>query len=260
MGCKPGFSFVFVLLALTCFYFNFTISYAQGLPDFAGVWVPDVRDQVRQESANPPPWTPSVLPQIQHLAAEERAGRPFLVLDHCLPYGMPSWMLMTHSAFEFLQTPGRVTLLGEGDGNRMRRIYTDGRGHPEDVDPSLHGHSIGRWEGDALVVDTVGVAPQSYIAINEAVGIPNDGGMRISERIHLVAPNTLADDLTIVAPKVLSGPWKTTRLFRRYPERHYEIVEGECVQEDLAEGMDAYGNAIFVPHPQNPNGTAQLAH
>jgi hypothetical protein len=128
--------------------------------DFDGVWIPDVKDQHRQETENVPPWKPEVVPQIQRLIAEEKAGRPFLVLSHCLPHGMPSWMLMTHNAFEWLTTPGRVTMLGEVDGNRMRRIYTDGRPHPEDPDPTLHGHSIGHWEGDVLVVDTTAIAPR----------------------------------------------------------------------------------------------------
>jgi len=226
-------------------------------PDFNGVWVPDVKDQRRQEIENMPPWKPNILPQVQHLIAEEKAGRPFLVLSHCLPHGMPSWMLMTHNAFEFLTTPGRITMLGEVDGNRMRRIYMDGRSHPDDPDLTLHGHSIGHWEGDVLIIDTTAIAPQAFIAISEAVGIPNDGDMHIVERLHLAKPNVLHDDLEITAPKVLTETWKTTRVFRRYPERHYEIIEGECEQEDLVPGKDQYGNDIFVPNPQNLDGSVR---
>jgi len=204
-----------------------------------------------------PPWKAEVLPQIEHMLAEEKAGRPALILGNCLPHGMPSWMLITHNAFEILITPGRVTLLGEVDGNRMRRIYTDGRPHPEDPDLTLHGHSIGRWEGDALVVDTTAIAPQAYIAISEAAGVPNNGDMHIVEHFHLVKPDVLYDDLEIDAPKVLSATWKTTRIFRRYPERHFEITEGECVQEDLKEGKDQFGNAIFVPNPQRADGSVR---
>jgi hypothetical protein len=226
-------------------------------PDLSGVWVPDVRDQKRQEAGNIPPWKPEILPQVQHLIDEEKAGRPFLVLSHCLPHGMPSWMLMTHNAFELLTTPGRITLLGEVDGNRMRRIYMDGRPHPEDPDLTLHGHSIGHWEGDVLVVDTIGIVPQAYVAVSEAVGIPNDGDMHVVERFHLAKPNVLHDDLEITAPKILTEPWKTTRIFLRFPERHYEITEGECQQEELVPGKDAFGNDIFVPHPQNPDGSVR---
>jgi hypothetical protein len=225
--------------------------------DFDGVWVPDVRDQKRQEIENVPPWKPDILPQIRHMIAEEKAGRPFLVLGHCLPHGMPSWMLITHNAFEWLTTPGRITMLGEVDGNRMRRIYLDGRAHPDDPDLTLHGHSIGRWDGDVLVIDTTAIAPQAYIAISEAAGIPNNGDMHIVERLHLAQPNVLHDDLEITAPKVLTAPWKTTRIFRRYPDRHYEITEGECEQEDLVPGKDAFGNDIYVSHPQNPDGSVR---
>jgi hypothetical protein len=227
--------------------------------DFDGVWVPDVKDQKRQEVQNVPPWKPEIVPQIQHMIDEEKAGRPFLVLSHCLPHGMPSWMLITHNAFEWLTTPGRVTLLGEVDGNRMRRIYTDGRSRPDDPDLTMHGYSIGHWDGDALIVDTTAIVPQAYIAISEAAGVPNNGDMRIAERFYLAKPNVLNDDLEITAPKVLTSPWKTTRIFRRYPERHYEVIEGECEQEDLIPGKDAYGNDIFVSHPQNPDGSVRTS-
>ena len=103
-------------------------------------------------------------------------------------------------------------MLGESDGNRLRRIYTDGRPHPPDPDPTFHGHSIGRWEGDTLVVDTIAIHPQTYIAISEAQGIPNNGDMHITERIRLAEPDVLHDGFTIIAPKVLTKPWKTTRM------------------------------------------------
>ena len=232
---------------------------AQAAPDLSGVWIPDVKDQKRQERTNMPPWKAYILSQVQHLVSEEKAGRPFLVLSHCLPHGMPSWMLIAHNAMEVLVTPGRITMLGEGDGNRMRRIYTDGRKPPEDPDPSLHGYSIGHWDGDTLVVDTTAIVPQAYIAISEAAGIPNNGDMHIVEHIHLADPNVMHDDLEITAPNVLTTTWKTTRIFRRYPEKHYEIVEGECEQEDLLPGKDEHGNDIYVPNAQGAYGTVHTA-
>ena len=232
---------------------------AHASADLSGVWIPDVKDQKRQEVTNMPPWTADALAQIQHLVAEEKAGRPFLVLSHCLPHGMPSWMLIAHNAMEVLVTPGRITMLGEGDGNRLRRIYTDGRKPPDDPDLSLHGYSIGHWEGDTLVVDTTAIVPQAYIAISEAAGIPNNGDMHIVEHIHLVEPNVMHDDLEITAPKVLTTTWKTTRIFRRYPDRHFEIAEGECEQEDLLPGKDEHGNDIYVSNPQGAYGTVHTA-
>ena len=80
---------------------------------------------------------------------------------------------------------GRVTMLGESDGNRLRRIYTDGRGHPENGELSFFGHSIGKWEGDTLVVETINVKPQTMFAVSEAAGVPNNGGLKMWERIRL---------------------------------------------------------------------------
>jgi len=228
------------------------------LPDWSGVWVPDVAVQRRKERNELPPWAPAAKAQIDVLFAEDSAGRPKLLLDHCLPHGMPSWMLITHNAMEILVTPGRVTLLGEGDGNRLRRIYTDGRAHPEDPDLTIHGHSIGHWQGDTLVVDTVGIIPQSYIALSEAVGIPNNGHLHIAERIRLSAPDTLIDELTITAPQVLAEPWTTTRLWVRRRGDLYDIVEGQCVQGDLVEAVDEHGNAIFEHAPPADGGRVPL--
>jgi hypothetical protein len=217
------------------------------LPDFGGVWTPVISDQVAQEKTNPPPWTPQAAKQIEHMYEEEKAGRPFPVIDHCFPTGMPSYMLITHNAFELLITPGRVTLLGEGDGNRLRRIYTDGRPHPADPDPSFHGHSIGHWEGQTLVVDTIALLPQAYLAVNEAVGVPNNGDMHIVERIHLLNPVTLADDLEISANKLLSKTWKTTRKYYRQRSQKYDLVEGVCEQGSYTDAVDKDGNSIFAP-------------
>jgi hypothetical protein len=163
-------------------------------------------------------------------------------------------MLVTHNAMEILFTPGRVTMLGESDGNRLRRIYTDGRGHPEDGELTFHGHSIGHWESDTLVVDTINALPQTYIAISEAIGVPNNGDMRITERIHLATPDILHDDLEIVAPKILTAPWKTTRIFFRQRARKFDIVEGVCLQGNYSERVDESGNHVFVEIERHPWG------
>jgi hypothetical protein len=224
------------------------------LPDWSGVWNPNVTDQNAQIVSNPMPWKPEVLPQIEQLVAEEKAGRPKGLFVDCLPEAMPSWMLITHNALEFVYAPGRVLILGELDGNRLRRIYTDGRPHPDDPDPSFHGHSIGHWEGTTLVVDTVGILPETYVAVSESVGIPNNGDVHVIERFHLGDKDILHDDIEIIAPHVLSRPWKTTRKYFRQRARKYEIVEGVCLQGYFSTRRDAHGNAVFTPIPQTEGG------
>jgi hypothetical protein len=224
------------------------------LPDWSGVWTPSMSDQNARMRAVPPPWNPAAAAQIARLEAAEKAGDPKGLFVNCLPESMPSWMLISHNAVEILFTPGRVTLLGESDGNRLRRIYTDGRGHPADPDPTFHGHSIGHWQGQTLVVDTVGVLPETYIASSEAIGLPNNGDMHIVEHIHLVGPDTLHDDVEITAPHVLTRTWKTTLILFRQRARKYDIVEGVCLQGNYSEGKDAAGNDVFVPAPQTEGG------
>jgi hypothetical protein len=224
------------------------------LPDWSGTWTPALLLQGQEIRKNPTPWTPAVAKQIAQMEAEEKAGHPRGLFVNCLPEGMPSWMMISHNALEFLFTPGRVTLLGESDGNRLRRIYTDGRAHPDDPDLTFHGHSIGHWEGGpgnggTLVVDTVGILPESLIAIEEAVGIPNNGDMHIVERIHLTGADTLQDDMELTAPHVLAKPWKTSRVFYRQRARKFDIVEGVCRQGDFMNAKDRDGNAVFAPLP-----------
>ena len=217
------------------------------LPDWSGVWNPKISDQFEQVRTNPPPWNEKAARTVEQLFAAERAGHPRLIFFGCFPEGHPSWMLVTHNALEFLFTPGRVTMLGESDGNRLRRIYTDGRRHPDVPDPTYHGHSIGHWEGDTLVVDTVGILPEVPLAVSEAVGVPNNGDMHVIERIHLADKDILHDDLEIIAPHVLTKPWKTTRIFFRQRARKFDIVEGECVQGDYTEKQDTNGDYVLVP-------------
>ena len=224
------------------------------LPDWSGVWNPFISDQDKQAKTNMPPLIPAAADLIKFQLAEEKAGRPPPLFVNCLPEAMPSWMLITHNAMEVLFTPGRVTMLGESDGNRLRRIYTDGRKHPADPDPTFHGHSIGHWEGDTLVIDTIGILPQSLIAISEAAGVPNNGDMRIIERIRLVGKDELHDEIEVIAPKVLTKSWKTTRIFFRQRARKFDIVEGVCLEGYFAPGKDKYDNDIFVPIQHDVGG------
>lgn len=223
------------------------------LPDWSGIWVPMTKDQEAQIKTNPTPWTPKVAKYIEWQIEEAKNSRPAPLFVDCLPEGMPAWMLITHNSMEVLFTPGRVTMLGESDGNRLRRVYTDGRPHPKDVEETFHGHSIGRWEGDTLVIDTVGVLPQAWLATAEHLGVPNNGDLHVAERIR-VEGNYMRDEMTITAPNVLTKPWKTVRSYVRTRNRGHEITEGQCIQGNFAPKTDANGFQIFVPIPHEVGG------
>ena len=223
------------------------------LPDWSGVWTPNISDQDRKAKTDMPPWNPKAMEQVNWMLAEEKAGRPPPIFVNCLPEAMPGWMLVSHNSMEVLMTPGRVTMLGESDGNRLRRVYTDGRPHPKDVEETFHGHSIGRWEGDTLVIDTVGVLPQAWLATAEHLGVPNNGDLHVAERIR-VEGNYMRDEMTITAPNVLTKPWKTVRSYVRTRNRGHEITEGQCIQGNFAPKTDANGFQIFVPIPHEVGG------
>jgi hypothetical protein len=95
----------------------------------------------------------------------------------------------------------------------IRRIYTSGQAISVDLDPTNTGLSIGRWEGDTLVVETTLINPSALLA-----GAPIGEGARITERISLVNSETLAFDVEIVAPPMLSAPYRRTQNYQRLPK------------------------------------------
>ncbi len=230
------------------------------LPDWSGLWIPDMKDQAAQITTSPTPWNEKAGAVVKRQGDAQKAGSPDNLFLDCLPEGMPSWMMISHNAMEIAFTPGKIYMMGESDSNRLRRIYTDGRPHPDDPDPTFHGHSIGHWEGDTLVVDTIGIAPQVWLAIGESQGVHNNGDMHVVERIRLSDPNTLLDTLTITAPHVLTKPWTTTRRFVRTRRRDFDIVEGVCLEGSFTAGVDKDGNAIFIPAPRTADGNRMPAN
>ena len=138
----------------------------------------------------------------------------------CLPEGFPA-MMNAIFPIEFLQTPGQVTVIEEAF-NEVRRIYLDEKqGEIGDVEPVWNGHSVGHWEGKTLVVDTIGVKDQAKFR-----SIPHSDQMRVTERMKLLSPDFLQDEVTIVDPVVQTAPWTFTWVYKRNPG--YKIQEYVC--------------------------------
>jgi hypothetical protein len=216
------------------------------LPDWSGSWNSDQQRQHSEVKSNPFPWTPKATVYVNRMMADAQAGHPHNLNTECLPEGMPTWVLINDNTIEYLFTPGRVTVLGETDGNYQRRIFTDGRQHPKSPDPTFFGHSIGHWEGDTLVVDTVGVMPGVVIAPDASYGSPNNGDMHIVEHIHLAKPDELHDDMVVEAPHVFTKPWSTTRILYRQRKRKYEFEPGVCTEGNFIDNVDKDGNHVLT--------------
>ncbi|HEY2385097.1 MAG TPA: hypothetical protein VGK48_28305 [Terriglobia bacterium] len=153
---------------------------------------------------------------------------------NCLPPGMPGIMSQPYP-MEFLLTPGKVTIVIEAY-TEVRHIFTDGRPLPGDPDPNFFGTSVGHWEGDTLVVDTVGFNDH----VELAKGVPHSDKMKIEERFKLTDPDTMATQTTIIDPVALTTPYVTAATLKRH--RNWTISEYIC-EENNRNYVDPNGKA-----------------
>ncbi|HKV03860.1 MAG TPA: hypothetical protein VJO53_02005 [Candidatus Acidoferrales bacterium] len=200
------------------------------LPDFTGVWeIPLGGATITNPAAGIPPvgrrTPPSLTPEY---AAKKKALQTTAPEDNesanCLPPGMPEIMAQPYP-LEFLLTPGQVTIVIEAY-SQVRHIYTDGRPLPADPDPSFYGTSVGHWEGDTLVVETVGFSAMTELAPKT----PHSDKMRIVERFRLADPNTMNLETTLTDPEALTMPYVTNRILKRH--RSWTIAEYICEQNN----------------------------
>jgi hypothetical protein len=193
----------------------------------------------------PPPLKAEYLAdwQAQQKAAKDAdaRGQP-LFTDYvkCLPDGMPAMMLGMFP-MEVLQTPGQVTIIQEAY-NQVRRIYLNEKQIPlEDAEPGYWGHSVGHWEGNTLIVDTVGIKPTVKFR-----GVPHGDKMRIRERIVLVQPGFLEDHVTIEDPDYLTAPWTFTWAYTRLPK--YKMNEYVCDSNREYKDPETGGTRLRIDH------------
>jgi hypothetical protein len=147
----------------------------------------------------------------------------------CLPPGVPRILLIPFP-MQIIQTPDSVFMIFEYD-HYVRQIYTNRTHHPRDLDPSWMGDSIGRWDGDTFVVDTVGLNDKSWL---DQVGHPHSSALHVTERIRRVDHDTLEDDISFEDPKAFSKPWEGRQVFKLRPTWH--LMEYVC--EDNMSGPD----------------------
>ena len=156
-------------------------------------------------------------------------GRDDLDPTHsCFPYG-PTRMYTTPRPWEIRQFPDVVLLLYEGD-HWVRRVYMDGRGHPDGYPTTWMGHSTGKYEGDTLVVDTVGFHEQTWL---DHFGHPHTEALHVVEQFRLLDQDTLQVEITFDDPKTYTKPWTGKKIFKRAPPG-FDILE-DVICEDWLE-------------------------
>ena len=215
-------------------------------PDITGSWErhgagPGARGGGARDATVPPPAPQPQLKapyqkewqeRVQAVRAAEAKGEPLASnYTDCLPDGMPS-MMNAMFPMEILQSRGQVTVIEEAY-TQVRRILMDKPQKSfDEVEPGFYGHSVGRWEGETLVVDTIGIKENVRFQ-----NMPHSAQMRIRERLKLVSPTVLWNEITIEDPVTLEKPHTYTVAYRRMP--NYTLLEYVC--EDNREYADDKG-------------------
>jgi hypothetical protein len=146
-------------------------------------------------------------------------------LSHCLPVGMPL-VEMAPAPYKIVQMPGLTVMLYERD-TTFRQVYTDGRKLPEDPQPSWLGYSVGKWDGDSLVVETAGFNDRGWL---DARGHAHSEALRLTERFHRLDFGHMEVALTIDDPQTYTRPF-TVQLKQRL-QADSDLLESYCAENE----------------------------
>ena len=191
------------------------VSAIEAAPDLSGAWEPE--DWATEGWPTEPPFNDAGrAAQDAWAAAPENdpAHRCLIALGRIISGPFPH---------EIIQEEDRITFIYEYE-HQVRRIFMDGRPHPENAFPTVIGHSIGRWDGDTLVVDTVGVEDSGLF---RPQGFPYTSDLHLVERYTLEENgNRLVVEIVIDDPNYYREPWTVNKRYRRSEEdiQYYECI------------------------------------
>jgi hypothetical protein len=214
---------------------------ADGKPDLSGVWQGVGSSGGGQQPPAQPPSGPPVA-GFRDVAQNIKEGLPLkpegaaLLKErrdnnskdnpeaHCLPMGIMQYHTQG-APRKFIQTPGILVILYEASSG-LRQIFTDGRALPgNDPQPWWYGYSVGKWDGDTLVVETTGLRDGGWLDI---IGSPLTDAARLTERFQRVSYGRMEIDITVDDPKVYTRPW-TVRVNQRNLVDQ-ELIEFICLE------------------------------
>jgi hypothetical protein len=216
--------------------------------DLSGVWMqypqPNMPGGLGMDAVNEklrPPLTPwgqarfdASRPLIGPRAVPGQENDPVL---RCEPTGPPR-LLALPNPFEIVQIPGRVFMFFE-EYHVWRTIWTDGRALPKDIEPSWLGYSVGKWDGDTFVVDTIGFNDKVWA---DPYGDPRSEQMHLTERYRRLNHDTLELAITMDDPKAYTKPWVNPPKLHKL-EPTWEFGEWVCITNENS----AYDDAVRKP-------------
>jgi hypothetical protein len=214
--------------------------------EFNGMWVMNNRISIEKYETIPQPLTPKYQAKKEQLIADRAAGRQVFTADaQCIPQGMPRQM---DGNFEVLVRPDSLGILTGGGGLQVRNIWTDGRKHTPEAElfDSFSGESLGHWEGDTLVVDTIGLRPS-----NEVLYGVQGHKLHVVERMHKTGPDALQIDTVVYDPAVFKTPWTYTFTYKRSHKQ--TLTEQNYCVGALDREVDKNGKETFdLTPPPDP--------
>jgi hypothetical protein len=191
---------------------------ANGKPDLSGVWLGSLASD--RGKPEPLPWVQTLL---KERAENNSKDWP---MGNCLPLGPV--LFGTFFPYRVLQAPNIVVMIDESDTPGYRQIFLDGRAHPKNFDPTWLGHSIGHWEKDTLVVDTVGLNGRAWL---DVMGHPMTEKTHLTERYRRPDLGHLEVDYTIDDSSAYAKPWTIKRVSDLAPKGE-EVGEYICTENN----------------------------
>jgi hypothetical protein len=196
-----------------------------GKPDLTGVY----GNAGLPQGTTPPPLKPGAEKyRIVRGGPRDVRGRTTITTGNdCYPLGVPQTYI-TPYPFQIVHLPKMVIIIYEYP-NAVRFVPIDGRPQVTDPDPSWMGTSVGRWDGDTLVIDTTNFVPDHHW-IHDRMGIPASDALHIVERIRMMeGGKRLEIEFTLTDPKSWVGDWKMVKHWNRVDDR--DIAEVECLPD-----------------------------
>jgi hypothetical protein len=193
---------------------------ADGRPDLSGVWAaptPKYLANLAADGVEVPmqPWARQLFEQRTNNNAIDRPSAS------CLPHSVTDFDAH-FTPKKLVQLPGLVIMLFESY-HSFRQIFTDGRALPKDPEPAWFGYSVGRWDGDTLVVDTNGINDKTWL---DDAGHPHSEALHIIERFRRVNFGRMDVQITIDDPKAYTKPWSVSFNWELLPDT--DLLDWVC--------------------------------
>ena len=198
-------------------------------PTEKGVWLPGPGITgvpiLAPEKVPFQPWARKVL--------EDRLINEFEPHTRCKPSGLAR-AFQTPYGVEFVELPEskRIYIFDIGGPHTFKTIYMDGRSHPKNPTPTSYGHSIGWWEGDTLVVDSIGFNERFWL---DRKGLPHTEQLHTIERFTRLNHDVMRYEITVSDPGTYTSPWTTSVVLSWEPDT--ELFEYVCQQANYAIGL-----------------------